>query len=178
MITPIILVDRQDNAIGTMEKLKAHQQGLLHRAFSVFVYRRCPSSQETEVLLQKRQINKYHSGGLWTNTCCSHPLPNEDIITAAKRRLKEEMGISAHDVGCFKKKGVFYYFAQINSDLTEHEIDHVLSVEIKSPTLSIQYNPQEVSEICWLAVSTLQDQLRQHPEQYTVWLKKALDCIR
>src|ERR1700747_452208 len=111
----IILVDEHDNPVGTEEKLAAHQKGLLHRAFSVFVF-----NSKGEMLLQKRNKNKYHSGGLWTNTCCFHQSPCEDTLAAAHRRLQEEMGFDCemHEVGALT------YKVNFDNGLTEHEFDH------------------------------------------------------
>src|SRR5689334_9028970 len=119
MVTQVILVDEQDNPLGFAEKLTAHQQGLCHRAFSVFVLRKNP---EWEILLQQRAQDKYHSPNLWTNTCCSHPLPGETIQSAAERRLKEECGISLP----LTIIGRFHYIAELDNGLTENEVDYVL----------------------------------------------------
>ena len=112
----IILVDEHDNAIGTMEKMEAHRRGVLHRAFSIILF-----NSNGEILLQKRSKSKYHSGGLWTNTCCSHPLPNESIQDATRRRLKQEMGIDLQPEFAFK----FIYKTPLDQNLIEHEYDHV-----------------------------------------------------
>ena len=112
----VILVDVYDNQVGVLPKLEAHQKGLLHRAFSVFIF-----NSKYELLLQKRASSKYHSGGLWTNTCCSHPREGEEILDAAKRRLIEEMGIDTS----LRKVHDFIYKAELDNDLTEHEFDHV-----------------------------------------------------
>src|SRR5687768_10210348 len=113
----VILVDLLDNPIGTMEKMEAHRKGELHRAFSVLVF-----NSKGEMLLQKRSKKKYHSGGLWTNSCCSHPLPGEKIEVAASRRLKEEMGIDLMPRFSYK----FIYRTDLDNALVEHEYDHVL----------------------------------------------------
>ena len=112
----VILVDEKDNQVGLMPKLEAHQKGLLHRAFSVFIF-----NSDYELLLQKRAFSKYHSGGLWTNTCCSHPRDGEDTIDAANRRLYEEMGIETS----LRKVFDFIYKAELDNNLTENEFDHV-----------------------------------------------------
>ena len=116
MIEKVILVDKNDNEVGTMEKQEAHVKGLLHRAFSVFIF-----NDKNELLLQRRAVNKYHSGGLWTNTCCSHPRQNEKTKDAAKRRLLEEMGMRS----TLKKQFDFIYKAKLDNNLYEHEFDHV-----------------------------------------------------
>jgi isopentenyl-diphosphate delta-isomerase len=113
----VILVTPDDNAIGTMEKMEAHVKGVLHRAFSVLLY-----NSKGEMLLQKRAKSKYHSAGLWTNACCSHPLPGESVEVAARRRLREEMGIDVHSAVAYN----FIYKASLDNNLTEHELDHVL----------------------------------------------------
>src|SRR5688572_25752718 len=116
LMEEIILVDEQDNAIGTMEKMEAHRRGVLHRAFSVVLF-----NSSGDLLLQRRAENKYHSGGLWTNTCCSHPLPTESIRDAAQRRLKHEMGINLKPEFAFK----FIYKTPLDKNLIEHELDYV-----------------------------------------------------
>jgi len=119
MLEQVILIDKDDKQIGQVEKLYAHQLGLLHRAFSVFIYRHAQS--KIEYLLQKRNKSKYHSGGLWTNTCCGHPRPEEQLEKAAARRLKEEVGINSDLLELSK----YYYKADVGNNLIEHEIDHV-----------------------------------------------------
>ena len=112
----VILVDKNDNQVGLMPKLEAHEKGILHRAFSVFIF-----NSKYELLLQKRASSKYHSGGLWTNTCCSHPREGEDILDAANRRLDEEMGIKTS----LRKVFDFIYTAELDNNLIENEFDHV-----------------------------------------------------
>ena len=112
----VILVNEADEQIGVMEKMEAHEKGLLHRAFSVFIF-----NDKGEMLLQQRALNKYHSGGLWTNACCSHPRPGEDTLQAAKRRLMEEMGIETS----LTLKNSFTYKTAFENGLTEHEFDHI-----------------------------------------------------
>lgn len=162
----VILVDKNDKAIGAAEKLAAHQNAQLHRAFSIFIFRHINNT--TEVLLQQRQNNKYHCAGLWSNTCCSHPRPDEDIILAAQRRLQEEMGFSA-DLRIIDK---FQYKAEFTNGLTENELDYILIGEAKNPSISI--NKQEVQDYKWMEIKALTKDLAQHPEQYTPWLKGAL----
>ena len=115
-MSQVILVNEQDEPVGFMDKMEAHEKGLLHRAFSIFIF-----NKNGEMLLQQRAIDKYHSGGLWTNACCSHPLPNEDTDEAAQRRLKEEMGFNT----TIHKTFVFAYKTAFDNGLTEHEVDHV-----------------------------------------------------
>ena len=112
----VILVDKDDKQVGLMSKLEAHEKGVLHRAFSIFIF-----NSKYELLLQKRASSKYHSGGLWTNTCCSHPREGEDTLDAANRRLNEEMGIKTS----LRKVYDFIYKAELDNQLTEHEFDHV-----------------------------------------------------
>ena len=134
-LTQVILVDQQDNPTGSCEKLEAHQKGLLHRAFSVFIF-----NKKGEMLLQQRAVNKYHSGGLWTNACCSHPAEGEDTIAAAHRRLLEEMGFDTPVEKVFD----FVYKADFDNGLTEYEFDHVFVGEYSG---AINFNKEEVIEI-------------------------------
>ena len=155
----IILVDSNDIQIGTIEKLKAHQLGLLHRAFSIFIF-----NSEGEILLQKRAIDKYHSGGLWSNTCCSHPVPDISIFQKAQERLQEEMGIECQ-LNFIDK---FEYKASFPNGLIEHELDYIFvgqSDEVPSP------NPEEVSDYCWINFQDLTISMAQKPENYTFWLR-------
>jgi isopentenyl-diphosphate Delta-isomerase len=165
----VVLVDEQDNEIGTAEKIAAHQQNLLHRAFSVFIFR---GNSQQELLLQQRALSKYHSPGLWTNSCCSHPRPGEGVIAAAERRLQEELGFttSLTDIGTFQ------YNAHFPNGLSEHELDHVLIGEV-SGDLIIQPNLDEVHALRWVTVSDLKVELTSNPERFTPWLEKALSLI-
>ncbi|MCP5049464.1 MAG: isopentenyl-diphosphate Delta-isomerase [bacterium] len=168
----VILVDENDNQTGKEEKLEAHLKGLLHRAFSVFLYRK--REGKTEVLLQQRESNKYHCGGLWANTCCSHPRQGETVTEAGKRRLKEEVGIRVEtdlsDVGWFKYKAVF------DNGLTEHEIDHVLVGPFDEDTIS--FNTEEVEAVEWISLENLEKKLHQSPHRFTPWFKPALELAR
>ncbi len=161
----VILVDEQDNDIGVMEKLKAHQEGLLHRAFSVFVF-----NDKDELLLQQRALSKYHSGGLWTNTCCSHPRPNETIKDAANRRLFEEMGMSCD----LKIKTNFIYKAHFENGLIEHELDYVL---IGSTSQNPNLNKEEVENFKWMSISDIKNDISHNPNLYTAWFKIALEKV-
>lgn len=161
----VILVDEQDNPLGTAEKLAAHRNNLCHRAFSVFIFRK---RRKLEVLLQQRAAHKYHSAGLWTNTCCSHPRPNEETLDAARRRLKEEMGIDT----VLKWAGSFHYIAHFENGLTENEVDHVLTGTITNET--IQADPEEVQAWRWISLSELKKELLHHPDHFTPWLQQAL----
>jgi isopentenyl-diphosphate delta-isomerase type 1 len=165
----VILVDEQDKEIGTAEKLQAHLAGLRHRAFSIFIFRERP---KFELLLQQRADNKYHSPGLWTNTCCSHPRPGEDILAAANRRLQEEMGLSVP----LQSLGWFHYIAHFDNGLTENEVDHVFigTTDIQQ----IALNPQEAQAYRWVDLADLTQEMDQHPERFTPWLKLALDLVK
>ena len=159
----IILVDEFDNEIGTMEKMEAHRKGLLHRAFSVLLF-----NSRGELLLQKRAKNKYHSGGLWTNTCCSHPLPHESIQEAARRRLKQEMGIDLLPTFAFK----FIYKTNLDQSLIEHEFDHVyIGVFDGIPMI----NKDEVEEWKFMNLNSLRKDINQFPESYTTWFKMIIN---
>jgi isopentenyl-diphosphate delta-isomerase len=163
MINEVILVNPQDYPIGQLEKLAAHEQGLLHRAFSVFIF-----NSKGQLLLQKRHEDKYHCGSLWTNTCCSHPRPGETTQMAAERRLKEELGFSVP----LTHKGHFIYRAEFDNGLTEHELDHVFVG--KTDLINPPYNKAEIGELKWIDVSTLKYELEQSHTRYTPWLRPAL----
>ncbi len=158
----VVLVDADDREIGVAEKLEAHRRGLLHRAFSVFIL-----NDAGELLLQRRSSTKYHSGGLWTNTCCSHPRPGEDVKHAARRRLREEMGIDAELSPVF----TFLYEADLDAGLTEHELDHVLVGRYQGDPSP---NPAEVEGWWWAALGEVEEDVERRPEAYTVWFKLAL----
>lgn len=169
VLTKVILVDQDDNAIGSAEKLSAHIQGLCHRAFSIFIVHR--TTEGWELLLQQRAWAKYHSQGLWTNTCCSHPSPGEDIMMAAERRLQEEFGFSMP----LQSAGVFHYSADLEDNLIENEIDHVF-IGYGKPE-QIKPNPEEIADYRWWSLVELQCALEQTPQQFTVWLKPALNIL-
>lgn len=164
----VILVDESDNEIGVAEKLQAHREGLCHRAFSVFIIEQGP---ELRVLLQQRADNKYHSGGLWTNTCCSHPRVGEDIIHAGERRLKEEMGLKAS----LRSLGKFHYLARFSNGLVENEVDHVLVGEVSD--LNISPNPLEVQNYRWISIRELKQEMSITPDHFTPWLALALEMV-
>jgi len=163
----VILVNESNEAIGVAEKLVAHQKNLLHRAFSVFIFRQ--SRAGLELLLQQRALHKYHSPGLWTNTCCSHPRPDESILESSKRRLKEELGFEAK----LKDLGWFKYNAHFNNGLSEHEVDHVL-IGMVPRDIDIKINDAEVHAIRWIAMADLEQDLELFPDKYTPWFKEAL----
>ena len=155
----VLLVDKNDNQLGLMEKIEAHKRALLHRAFSVFIL-----NNKNELLLQKRAFDKYHSPGLWTNGCCSHPRNGEDIIDAGKRRLIEEMGIETN----LSHMLSFIYKAKFDNGLTEHELDHVLIGKYdKTPTININ----EVSDWKWVNLHVLKQDILENPCNYTAWFK-------
>jgi isopentenyl-diphosphate delta-isomerase len=153
----LILVDENDQEIGVMEKMEAHEKGLLHRAFSVLLF-----NNEGKLLLQQRALNKYHSPGLWTNTCCSHPRPIETTAAAANRRLFEEMGLHAPLEEVFH----FTYRAELEYGLIEHEIDHVfIGYSDETPHLNLE----EVMGFKWMSLSDIQSDMRSNPSRYTAW---------
>ena len=162
-IEKVILVDENDNQVGLMPKLEAHQKGLLHRAFSIFIF-----NSKYELLLQKRASSKYHSGGLWTNTCCSHPREGEDILDAAKRRLFEEMGIETS----LRKVHDFIYKAELDNDLTEHEFDHVIyGIYNEDPII----NKDEADDFKWIDMDSLNEDIKTNGNNYTIWFKIAFE---
>ncbi|WP_134091781.1 isopentenyl-diphosphate Delta-isomerase [Olivibacter sp. XZL3] len=161
----VILVNEQDEAVGSMEKLEAHQKGLLHRAFSIFIF-----NPDGELLLQRRAIEKYHSGGLWTNTCCSHPEPGESLLSAGNRRLMEEMGFSASIRPLF----AFVYKAPFPNGLIEHEFDHVFVGEFNGP---VQANEEEVMEYKWISYQSLKEVTLSKPENFTFWFLEVYDRV-
>jgi isopentenyl-diphosphate delta-isomerase len=155
----VVLVDSQDNELGKMEKLEAHEKGLLHRAFSIFLF-----NSKGEMLIQQRALSKYHSPGLWTNACCSHPAPNESIIQAGNRRLKEELGLSTELVDAFN----FEYRETFENNLTEHELDHVLvGYSEENPIL----NQEEAKDYRWITWANLLEEIDLNPEKFTIWFK-------
>lgn len=154
----VILVNKKDEPIGVEEKIKAHRQGKLHRAFSILLF-----NKKGETLIQKRAKSKYHSGGLWANTCCSHPRPKERIIQAAKRRLKEEMGISCN----LKKVFSFIYKTKLGN-LTEYEFDHVLFGKFDGKP---KPDKKEVADWKWIKLADLKADIKKNPQKYTPWFK-------
>jgi len=159
----VVLVDTEDNPIGTMPKMEAHEKAVLHRAFSVFIL-----NEKGELMLQQRALHKYHSPGLWTNTCCSHQREGEGNIEAGKRRLKEEMGFSTSLEALFS----FIYKAPFDNGLTEHELDHVLLGYYKEPPM---INLEEVAAWKWMNLDALAKALEENPEEFTVWFKIIFD---
>jgi len=162
----VVLVDEKDNKLGIEEKLAAHKSGALHRAFSIFIY-----NSAGEMLLQQRADSKYHSGGMWTNACCSHPRLNEDVEQAAHRRLQEEMGFDC----ALKKLFDFIYFARLDQNLIEHEFDHVFSGTYDG---KIYLNPSEAKDYKWINIDSLKSDIKKNPQQYTVWFKIAFNKLK
>jgi len=162
----VVLVDEQDNPIGTMEKQQAHVEGVLHRAFSIFIF-----NSDKKLLLQKRASSKYHCGGMWTNTCCSHPRETENTIDAAHRRLQEEMGMHCELKPIFS----FVYKAEFENGLTEHEFDHVFFGESnQTPTLNLE----EVEDFRYVGMEELQIEINENPAHFTPWFLIALDRVK
>ena len=155
----VILVDELDNVVGSMDKMEAHRKGILHRAFSILIF-----NSGGELLLQKRSKDKYHSGGLWTNACCSHPAPDESMEDATRKRLKHEMGIDLQPEFAYK----FIYESKLDKDLIEHELDYVFTgVYNGIPVV----NKTEVEDWKFVEVKSLRKDIDQHPDRYTVWFK-------
>ena len=153
----VILVDTNDQPLGLMPKMEAHEKGVLHRAFSVFVL-----NDKDELMLQQRALHKYHSPGLWTNTCCSHQRDGETNIAAGKRRLHEEMGFVTE----LREVTSFIYKAPFDNGLTEHELDHIMIGNFNNTP---NINPEEVASWKWMAVEAVRDDIKSNPENYTVW---------
>ena len=159
----VILVDTNDTPLGTMPKMEAHEKAVLHRAFSVFIL-----NSKNQLMLQQRALHKYHSPGLWTNTCCSHQRLGETNIEAGKRRLFEEMGITSELTELFS----FIYKAPFDNGLTEHELDHVLvGYSNEDPTINLE----EVSNWKWMDIDAVHVDCEHHPHNYTVWFRIIFD---
>jgi len=161
----VILVNEQDIALGTMEKLEAHEKGLLHRAFSIFIF-----NSNKELLLQRRALTKYHSAGLWTNTCCSHPRPEEEAINAARRRLKEEMGFDTE----LNFKVKFLYKTPFENGLTEHELDYIF---VGHYNLQPTINHDEVDSFKWMSIDQIKQEIKSSPQNFTSWFKIAINSF-
>lgn len=162
----VILVDENDLELGTIDKMEAHLKGMLHRAFSVFLF-----NSKKEMLIHQRAAAKYHGGGLWTNACCSHPQPGEATKAGAIERLYFEMGIKCE----LQKAFSFIYHAPVENDLIEHEYDHVylgFTDEVPVP------HPDEVQDYRWISTADLKQEIALQPEKFTFWFKKAFSMIR
>ncbi|CAI1564612.1 MULTISPECIES: isopentenyl-diphosphate Delta-isomerase [Serratia] len=161
----LILVDKKDNVIGSEGKLSIHQQGLLHRAFSIFIF-----DSQGKLLLQQRAHGKYHSAGLWTNSCCGHPRWGECTGAAASRRLREEMGFSTR----LKRVSSFIYHAEVSGGLIEYEFDHIyIGLFDGNPKV----NPDEAADWLWIDIPQLIYKLEWQPERFTVWFRKIIDNV-
>ncbi len=158
----VVLVDEQDNQIGIMEKMEAHYKGVLHRAFSVFVF-----NSKHELLLQRRALGKYHSGGLWTNTCCSHSRVGETTLDAGHRRLQEEMGFDCPLSEAF----TFIYKKELDHQMIEHEYDHVLVGTFDGEPI---LNPEEAMDYSFVSISEIESLVAENPQNYTEWFKICL----
>ena len=156
----VVLISENDEVLGLMDKLQAHENGLLHRAFSVFLF-----NEKGEVLLQKRAAEKYHSPNQWTNAVCSHPRAGETYLEAAQRRLKEELGIEAMELS---PKFHFIYKADVGGKLWEHELDHVFTGNYDG---DFDLNAEEVSEIRYITMEALDQEMESNPEHFTEWFK-------
>jgi len=161
----VILVDHNDTPVGEMEKMEAHEKALLHRAFSIFVF-----NSENKLMLQQRAYTKYHSPGLWTNTCCSHPRPGENTTDAAHRRLTEEMGFDC----TLKKIFDFTYKARLDKNLSEHEFDHVFFGRYDNPPI---ININEVAHWRWMSMEDIAEGMEHNPDDFTVWFRIAFDRV-
>lgn len=160
----VVLVDEQGRRTGVAEKLEAHRQGLLHRAFSIFLF-----NEKGEMLLQKRAAGKYHFAGLWSNACCSHPQPEEKILVAAKRRLKEELNL---ETSLVSRGAITYEFFDSKSKLTEHEFDYIFFGTFNG---AIDFNKEEVSAVKWVSLAKLKKEMKTHAGTFTPWF---LEIIR
>lgn len=163
----LLQVDRFDRPIGLIEKKNAHFKGILHRAFSIFIFREVDLS--LQLLLQQRAFHKYHSAGLWTNTCCSHAEPDVPIEITAKNRLQTEMGFSCP----LLFSGSFYYKTDVGNGMTEHEIDHVFTA-FHNPT-NIHLNPEEANAFKWVNIKDLKRDLVVKGHEFTAWFPEALN---
>lgn len=161
----VILVDENNNPVGSMEKMEAHKKGLLHRAFSIFIF-----NQKGQLLLQKRATGKYHCGGLWSNTCCSHPAPGENLLESASQRLMEEMGIETE----LREIFTFTYRVSFENGLTENEFDHVL---IGFSDTKPKINPDEAEDWKYIDKEIALKATVDNPDEFTPWFKIALPKV-
>jgi isopentenyl-diphosphate Delta-isomerase len=160
-LNKLILVDENDVPTGTIDKMEAHEKAMLHRAFSVFIF-----NSKGDMLLQQRAVNKYHSGGLWTNACCSHPYYGQDTLAAAEKRLQEEMGFTTP----LQKAFEFVYQAAFDNGLTEYEYDHVFTGKYEG---EIVPDKNEVEDYCFMSMEAIKNAIQSHPKKYTEWFKIA-----
>lgn len=159
----VVLVNENDEKIGLMPKQEAHIKGVLHRAFSVFIF-----NDKNELMLQQRALHKYHTPGLWANTCCSHQRDGETSVEAGKRRLMEEMGFTTD----LKERTTFIYKAPVQNGLTEHELDHILVGSFEGDP---EINPEEVASWKWMDLEMVREDIRTDPDIYTPWFKIIFD---
>lgn len=162
----VILVNQQDEQIGLMEKLRAHESAVLHRAVSVFIF-----NKKGELLIQKRASDKYHGAGLWTNTCCTHPCDGESNVECAHRRLREEMGFEAQ----LDERFSFTYKSNVENGLIEHEFDHVFFGVYDG---EIKPDPKEVEDYTFVSLGNVSKDADQHPEQYSIWFRIILEKFK
>jgi isopentenyl-diphosphate Delta-isomerase len=162
----LILVDEYDMPKGTAEKMEAHEKALLHRAFSIFIF-----NSKGEMLLQQRALKKYHSGGLWTNACCSHPYDGEDTKQAAEKRLQEEMGFTLPLTKAFE----FVYKTVFDNGLTEYEYDHVFTAVYNGTVIP---NADEVMDFCYMPMEEIKQSMQSHAHKYTEWFKIAFPKLQ
>lgn len=163
----IVLVNYKDEQVGIASKEIAHKNGLLHRAFSVYIM-----NENNEILLQKRNINKYHSGGLWSNTCCSHPISNGNILTFAIERLYQEMGVKTN----LKEIGQFIYRIPFANGLIEYEYDHVLFGKVTN--VNICPSPDEIDDFSWHSIEDVENALVEKPELFTAWFFQSFFILK
>lgn len=159
----VVLVDEKDKQIGTGEKLETHRKGILHRGFSIFIF-----NSKGEMMLQKRAMTKYHCAGLWSNACCGHPRPNEGLMAAMRRRLREEMGFDCNLERMFE----FIYEVKLDKGMMEHEFLHVYKGVFDG---SPKVNPEEADDWKWVSVNLLREDMRKNPSMYSPWFKLAME---
>jgi isopentenyl-diphosphate delta-isomerase len=165
-IQQVILVNEHDEPTGTIEKMEAHERALLHRAFSIFIF-----NSNGEMLLQQRALRKYHSGGLWSNACCSHPQPGEETDDAASARLNLEMGFTVPLLKVFD----FIYRVEFENGLTEYELDHVF---VGYNNGNVSFNKDEVMDFCYMDMEEIERSLQSHPQKYTAWFHIAFPRVK
>ena len=173
MDNKLILVNEEDEEIGYCEKMKAHINEYLHRAFSLFIYNRT----DNKLLIHKRALGKYHSGGLWTNSCCSHPRYGENLIDSVIRRTKEELGLDINSyIDNLREVGKFHYYKKF-TDCAENEIDHVFMLTIyKQPMLDV--DSDEIDDLQWKNINEIVQKLEENPDQFTAWFPQAFELFR
>lgn len=159
----VTLVSTSDESIGEMEKLEAHQRGVLHRAFSVLLF-----NDKDEMLIQQRAFEKYHSAGLWANACCGHPMPGEQTKAAAAKRLRQEMGFTCE----LNFKDKFIYHTRFENGLTEHECDHLFTGTYNG---TVNPDKNEVANYKWIAVADLKEEIKSHPQQFAFWFREIVN---